>query len=403
VSGPPSDAQIRLLLVEDMPQVAQYIRGLLDTQSRIKLLDVVSDGRTVIEQVREHQPDVLIVDALLQGKINGLQVAADVREAGLDLPIVCLTVPTKPIAIGDGMGETRVLAMPFSGYDFMHLLQQMNTEHRARAPEQMSRVYAMFGAKGGVGTTTLAYNLGAALVAQGLSVALIDGSLQFGDLRSLLRVPEDTPSIVQLPTNRLQRSELQEAMYRDKSGVEVLFAPPRIELAEMVTVRDLERLISLMRKVYNIVLIDTATTVDDTLLAYLDASDELIQVLTYEWPALQRARAMTETLNAINYPASRVLYLANRADSTGGMSKGDIVKVLGREPDFEVVSDGKLVLEANNKGEPFITTNPKARASGDVDSIARALVRSMQEEHRATADKAAREAVGHDQASAAEA
>lgn len=400
MSGPQSDAQIRLLLVEDMPQVAQYIRGLLDTQSRIKLLEVVTDGRTVIEQVREHQPDVLIVDALLQGKINGLQVAADVREAGLELPIVCLTVPQKPIAIGEGMGETRVLAMPFSGYDFMHLLQQMNTEHRARAPEQMSRVYAMFGAKGGVGTTTLAYNIGAALVAQGLTVALIDGSLQFGDVRSLLRVPEETPSIVQLPTNRLQRSELQEAMYRDKSGVEVLFAPPRIELAEMVTVRDLERLISLMRKVYNVVLIDTATTVDDTLLAYLDASDELIQVLTYEWPSLQRTRAMTETLNAINYPAARVLYLANRADSTGGMSKGDIVKVLGREPDFEVVSDGKLVLEANNRGEPFITTNPRARVSGDVDSIAKALVRAMQEAHRAAAGTAARAAIAHEQASA---
>jgi pilus assembly protein CpaE len=403
VSGTASDAQIRLLLVEDMPQVAQYIRGLLDTQSKIKLLEVVTDGRTVIEQVREHQPDVLIVDALLQGKINGLQVAADVREAGLELPIVCLTVPQKPIAIGDGMGATRVLAMPFSGYDFMHLLQQMNTEHRARAPEQMSRVYAMFGAKGGVGTTTLAYNIGAALVAQGLTVALIDGSLQFGDLRSLLRVPEDAPSIVQLPTNRLQRSELQEAMYRDKSGVEVLLAPPRIELAEMVTVRDLERLISLMRKVYNVVIIDTATTVDDTLLAYLDASDELIQVLTYEWPALQRTRAMTDTLGAINYSASRVSYLANRADSTGGMSRDDIVKALGRQPDFEVVTDAKVVLEANNRGEPFITMNPKARVSGDVESIAKALVREMHEEHRAAADKAAHEAIAREQPSAAEA
>lgn len=383
--------------------MAQYIRGLLDTQTRIKLLEVVTDGRTVIEQVREHQPDVLIVDALLQGKINGLQVAADVREAGLGLPIVCLTVPQKPIAIGDGMGETRVLAMPFSGYDFMHLLQQMNTEHRARAPEQMSRVYAMFGAKGGVGTTTLAYNIGAALVAQGLSVALIDGSLQFGDLRSLLRVSEDTPSIVQLPTNRLQRSELQEVMYRDKSGVEVLFAPPRIELAEMVTVRDLERLISLMRKIYNVVLIDTATTVDDTLLAYLDASDELIQVLTYEWPALQRTRAMTDTLAAIDYPASRVRYLVNRADSKGGISKDDVNNALGRQPDFEVVSDGVVVLEANNRGEPFTMLNPKARVSGDIESIAKALVRSMQEEHRAAADNAAREAMAREQASAAEA
>jgi pilus assembly protein CpaE len=380
------------LLVEDMPQVAQYIRNLLDAQTRITLLDVVTDGRTVIDQVREHQPDVLILDALLQGKINGLQVAAEVREAGLDLPIICLTVPQKPIAIGDGMGDTRVLAMPFSGFDFMHLLQQMHTEHKARAPEAMSRVYAMFGAKGGVGTTTLAYNISAALAAQGMSVALIDGSLQFGDLRSLLRVEEDTPSIVQLPTNRIQRGDLQEVMYRDKSGVEVLFAPPRIELAEMVTPRDLERLISLMRKVYNVVMIDTATTVDDTLLAYLDASDELIQVLTYEWPSLQRARAMADTLGAINYSAARVRYLVNRADSKGGLSRDDVSKVLGRRPDFEVVSDGILVLEANNRGEPFIHVGPKAQVTGDVKSIASALVRSMAEEHRAAAEKAQQQA-----------
>jgi pilus assembly protein CpaE len=392
VAGPQSDAQIRLLLVEDMPQVAQYIRSLLDAQARIKLLEVITDGATVAEQVREHQPDVLIVDALLQGKINGLQVAADLREQGIDVPIVCLTVPQKPIAIGDGMGETRVLAMPFSGFDFMHLLEQMHTEHKARAPEAVSRVYAMFGAKGGVGTTTLAYNIGAALVAQGLTVALIDGSLQFGDLRGLLRVPEDTASIVNLPTNRVQRADLQEVMYRDKSGVEVLFAPPRIELAEMITVRDVERLISLMRKIYNVIIIDTATTVDDMLLAYLDASDEMIQVLTYEWPSLQRARAMTDTLNAINYPTGRVRYLANRADSKGGMARDDIVKMLGRQPDFEVVSDGILVLDANNRGEPFITLGPKQQVSDDVVSIAKALARSMADEHRAAADDAARRA-----------
>ncbi len=390
MAGPQSDAQIRLLLVEDMPQVAQYIRNLLDAQTRIKLLEVVTDGATVAEQVREHQPDVLIVDALLQGKINGLQVAADMRDQGMDVPIICLTVPQKPIAIGDGMGETRVLAMPFSGFDFMHLLEQMHTEHKARAPEAVSRVYAMFGAKGGVGTTTLAYNIGAALVAQGLTVALIDGSLQFGDVRNLLRIPDDTASIVNLPTNRVQRADLQEVMYRDKSGVEVLFAPPRIELAEMVTVRDLERLISLMRKIYNVVIIDTATTVDDTLLAYLDASDEIIQVVTYEWPSLHRARAMTDTLNAINYPTSRVRYLANRADSKGGMARDDVVKLLGRLPDFEVVSDGILVLDANNRGEPFITLAPKQQITGDVISIAKALARSMAEEHRAAADNAAR-------------
>ncbi len=204
-----ADQHIRLLLVEDMPQVAQYIRSLLDTQTRVKLLDVVTDGGQVLDQVRELRPDVLIVDALLQGKINGLQIAGDLREAGIDLPIIALTVPQKPVAIGEGMGSTRVLSMPFSGYDLMRLLLELHTEHRARAPESLSRIHVFYGAKGGMGTTTLAYNVAAAIAKSGgLSVALIDGSLQKGDLRALLRVPDDAHSIASLPTHRIQKTDL---------------------------------------------------------------------------------------------------------------------------------------------------------------------------------------------------
>jgi pilus assembly protein CpaE len=378
VSGTQKESQIRLLLVEDMPQVANYIRSLLDSQSKIKLLEVVRDGRTVLDQIREHQPDVMIVDALLQGRINGLAVAREVREAGLDLPIIALTVPQKPIKIGEGMGMTQVLSMPFSGYDFMRLLQELHEAQRARAPESLSRVYAFFGAKGGVGTTTMAFNVATSIAALNYRVALIDGSLQFGDLRSLLRVPDDVPSIVQLPTAHIQRADLEQVMYRHASGVEVLFAPPRIEMAEMVTPRDIERLLSLMRKIYNVVIIDTATAVDDTVLAYLDNSDGVIQIVTYEWTSLQRARAMSDTLAAISFPAERIRYLLNRSDSLGGLPREAVAQMLGRQANFGVVSDGVLVLDANNRGQPFTALAPDAPITHDVAKVAAELTRTME-------------------------
>lgn len=378
MSGSQTESQIRLLLVEDMPQVANYIRSLLDSQSKIKLLEVVRDGRAVLDQIREHQPDVIIVDALLQGRINGLAVAQEVREAGLDMPIIALTVPQKPIKVGEGMGSTAVLSMPFSGYDFMRLLQDMYDEQRARAPESLSRVYSFFGAKGGVGTSTMAFNVAASIAAQNYRVALIDGSLQFGDLRALLRVTEDQPSFVQLPTAHIQRADLEQVMYRDSSGVEVLFAPPRIEMAEMVTPRDIERTLSLMRKIYNVVIIDTATAVDDTLLAYLDNSDGLVQIITHEWTSLQRARSMAETLNAINFPQDRIWYLVNRADSMGGLPREAVPQTLGRQADFGVVSDGVLVLDANNRGQPFTRLAPDAPIARDIAKVATELTRAME-------------------------
>jgi len=389
VAGARSELQIRLLLVEDMPQVAQYIRGLLETQSKITLLDVVRDGRTVLDEIREHQPDVLIVDALLQGRINGLAIAQEVREAGLDVPIIALTVPQKPIKIGEGMGATAVLSMPFSGYDFIKLLSEMHEASRARAPEALSRVFSFFSAKGGVGTTTIAYNVAAAIASRHMRVALIDGSLQFGDIRALLRLEEDVPSIVQLPTTHVQRVDLEQVMYHDRSGVDVLLAPPRIEMAEMVTPRDVERLLYLVRKIYNVVIIDTATSVDDMVLAYFDASDAIIQVLSYEWTTLSRAKAMTATLSAINVPIEKVRYLVNRSDSMGGLSRDALVEAIGRPADYEVVSDGILVLEANNRGQPFTTLGPDAEISRDVLKVATELMKTKEPTPWPTRDVAA--------------
>ena len=83
------------------------------------------------------------------------------------------------------------------------------------------------------------------------------------------------PSIVDLPTDRIQRAELPDVMWRDPSGIDILLAPPRVEMAEMVMPRD-STSVSLLRQVYNVVVIDTPTTLGDMILALLDAADAVL-------------------------------------------------------------------------------------------------------------------------------
>jgi len=372
VSGSSHSAgQIRLLLVEDVAQVGQFVRGLLDAQGQIKLVDVISDGSLVVDQVRELHPDVVVVDALLRGKMSGLQVAEAIRLAGFDIPIICLTVPQKPVSIGQGMGIARVLSMPFSGFDFINLIKELHAQHLQVTPSAVSRVIALFGAKGGVGTSTLAYNIGASIAAAGYqSVALVDGSLQFADLRALLRVDESVPSLVDLPTTKLSANDLKEVAWRDRSGMDVYFAPPRPEMAEMVTAPDLAKLMALLRRVYNIVLLDTATSLTEVNLALLDSADQVVMVLAYEEATLRQTRAMLATFINIGYEPHKLRFLLNRSDSAGGLRPESIDALLGRHPDFAVVSDGQLVLAANNRGEAFVLSQPAAQISRDVAQVA---------------------------------
>ncbi len=369
-----TSSQIRLLLVEDVAQVAQYIRNLLNAQDQVKLLDVISDGRHVIDQIREVRPDILMVDALLQGKVNGLEVAERVRQAGFDLPIITLTVPQKPIKIGQGMGVVKVLAMPFSGFDFMNAIQAASAEYKALSPEGLSRTFTIFAPKGGVGKTTIAFNLAVSMgQIEGLKVVLIDGNLQFGDLRALLHVPESAPSVLQLPTDRISETDLQEVIWRDPSGIDILLAPPRVEMAEMITTRDLDKTLSLLKRIYNIIIVDTPTALNDAVLQFLDASDTIINVVTYDSTTIANTRAMGRTYQEIGYPPEKLRYVVNRSDSAGGMTPAELAEQIGRKPEFEVVSGGRLVVEANNQGIPFVLADPAARISQDIGRMAKAL------------------------------
>ena len=225
---------------------------------------------------------------------------------------------------------------------------------------------AVFAPKGGVGKTTIAFNLAVAMAQQGLRTVLIDGSIQFGDLRALLKVPSEAPSLLDLPTDRIQESDLQDVLWRDPSGIDILLAPPRIEMAEMVTMRDLEKMISLMRRVYEVVIVDTPAVINDVNLAFLDASDTILEIVTYDSTTIHSAMVMADAFRMIGYPPTKVRYLVNRADSTGGFDPEVLNRALGRVPEHTVSSGGALVVRTNNEGIPFVIADPAAQISLDV-------------------------------------
>jgi pilus assembly protein CpaE len=263
-----------------------------------------------------------------------------------------------------------VLSMPFSGFDLLTRINQVRRDFETTSTVGASRVISVFAPKGGVGKTTLAFNLAVSLGQQGQRVVLIDGSLQFGDLRALLKVPVDAPSILDLPTDRVAEADLQDVLWRDPSGIDILLAPPRVEMAEMITARDLDKVLSLLRRVYGVIVIDMSSVLNDINLAFLDLSDTIVEIVTYDSTTIHNTVAVADAFRMIGYSASKVRYLVNRADSAGGIDPGDLERAIGRVPEHRVVSDGILVVQSNNEGVPFVLANPAAQISQDVGRVA---------------------------------
>jgi pilus assembly protein CpaE len=342
-------------------------------QSQVTLLDVLSDGAKVLEAVRQLRPDVVMVDLLMQGRIKGPQLIEQIRDSGLDIPVVVLTVPQHPLARDPNRGIDAVLTLPFSGFELVNTFSHVMMDRQARA-SGACRVVSVFSPKGGVGKTTIAFNLSVAMAQLGVATALIDGSLQYGDMRALLKVPNDVPSILDLPTDRVQESDVRDVMWRDPAGIDILLAPPRVEMAEMITPRDVEKTISLLRRLYAAVVIDTSSSLSENTLAFLDASDVIVSIVTYDSTTIRNTIAVTEAFASIGYAPDKVHFLVNRSDSSGGISRDELARALGRRPEFEVVSDGRLVVQANNEGMPFVASSPEAAVSKDVRRMAATLM-----------------------------
>lgn len=380
----PAD-QVRLLLVEDVPQVAQYVRGLLNAQGQVRLVDVVANGLDAMARIAEHRPDVVVVDALLQGRLRGMQLVKQLRDSGAGIPVIVLTVPQNPIKVDPKDGVADVLTMPFNGYDLMTHVMGVHKAAAATSERGPSRMVSVFAPKGGVGRTTLALNLAVVAAGSGARTALVDGSIQFGDLRGMLRAPANAPSMLDLPTDRIAESDLAEVLYRGPADVDVLLAPPRIEMAEMVLARDLEKVLSLMRRLYEVIIVDTGVALDELTLALLDQADTILEIVMYDAATARNAAAMAETFAKIGYPASKIRYLVNRADSAAGMDPAELRAAIGRDPEYRVRSEGQVVAPAGNLGSAFVTTNPEAGVSHDVTDVARHLLGLRSGDRRAAA------------------
>lgn len=361
--------QIRLLVIEDVPQVAMHMRSLLQAQSQIKMLEVVTSGEHALAAVSELRPDVLIVDALLQGRVSGMQLAEQVRRVEPNVSIIVLTVPQNVVSENPAAGIDAVLKMPFSGFDLMTMVRRVHKQSDVGGGRSASLMISLFSPKGGVGRTTLAYNLAVSLGVEH-RVCLVDGSLAFSDLRGLLRVPASAPSILNLPIGSIRDADLAEVVWKDSSGIDVLLAPPRIEMAEMVTVRDIEKAVSMIRQIYQVIVVDTRAGFSDDVLAFLDASDLILEVLAYDSMAIRALVMADEAFAAIGYPAVKLATVLNRSDSTGGFTKSDVEEALNRRIDHEIVSDGRLVMAANNEGVPFVLASPDAAISQGIQRMA---------------------------------
>lgn len=359
----------RVLLVEDLPQVAEHLKSMLLREPDVEVAGVQPSAEAALTQTQTERPDVVMIDALLQDKkLKPFDLAKRIRAASPGTRIVVVTVPQQPVTPRPEEGVDAVFVLPGGANELGAAIGAVKKAERA-----VGDIVAVFSPKGGSGKTTLAVNLACHLRHNGASVALMDGVMQFGGVRPVVPTPADARSIVDLPAGAGMGASIGDALWEGPAGITVLLAPPRPEEAELVASSEIANAVKLLAQRFDYVIVDTPSRLTDDVLAVLDNANAIILVLTYDTAAIANARATLDTFRALGY-AKPILPVINRSDVSGGLTRAAVEHQLNVAIVAEIPNDPKTVPEAGNKQNPFVLGAPAAPVSQALARLATVLV-----------------------------
>jgi len=349
---------------------------------------VASDGQAGVEMAASIQPDLILMDVAMP-KLDGYAATQKIRAAeqpGEHVPIIMLTAEADVEQRVRGLraGADDDIVKPFHPLELIARIKALLARSgRGQQPKpgtekvSLGRLACFYGAKGGVGTTTLAINTAIAAHRElKRSVCLVDANLQFGDHRVFLDLGPDSRSIVDaVSASSVDLDMLRQSVVRHETGVELLLAPSSPEHAELVSQSQhhLLKVVEILRSLYELVILDMDERFDDHLLDVIGIADRLVVVLTADLSCVKNVRLVLETMTQLQVPQERLMLVLNRANAFTGISVKSVENVLKRPIEHQVVNDYRSAISALNSGTPFMAKRPDSALGKDVLELARLI------------------------------
>jgi len=378
-------AKIPAVLVIDQDAKARYDLKRAVKQSNFVIAGEAGFGTQAVSTAVELKPDVVLL-GMREPVVRSMQTVESLLNALPETPVIVYSSSRDIDLARRAMlaGARDYLTMPASnddvGRSIVSVLEseerrQMRARGQTVAWGPQGSVITVFGAKGGVGKTTVAVNLATALVREtGQSIALVDGDSGFGDVAGMLDIDAER-TVVDLARDlsKVTREVLPKYLIQHSSGLNVLAAPSQAMDWRSIKPDDFRKIIELLSKSHDIVVIDTVGILNDMTLAALQAASLVLWVVTTEFASVRDSLRALEALRSTSYPEERVRVITNDLATRDGVRAATIEEVLGHEVFWQVPFDQK-VRRDSQIGEPAVLKHPTSAGARNLTDLARTIV-----------------------------
>ncbi|WP_309336348.1 AAA family ATPase [Actinomyces oris] len=339
-------------LVTDHEETRQQVLAAMSEAEGLGEVRTVASPEKLRELLEPEVTSCILVDEALEGRI-ALPIIQELSRTYPLIPVVLLSRARTSESVVAAMdaGARTVLALPLSLEEISNRLLPVLAWSRAVRSEASSReeitarrqgtITAVVGAKGGVGTSTVAL-MAAAQLAQGARTCLVDLDVRGGDLAAMtgISVRRSITDLADIAAEVSAR-EISEVMYPLPGGIALLPAPEQGETGEMLTESATRQILTMLRYQFDHVVLDCGNRLDDILAMGLDSADRALIVATPDAPALRSVRRLSDALD--------------RLDIARGRPFGLVVNLTSRQREIQPATAAKMTGVALATSIPDLT------------------------------------------------
>lgn len=379
--------KINVLLISKLSSNLNSVKNMIDDED-IVLIGYSSGGSEALERIDNLSPDIIIM-TLGAGDNDVLSLTERIIFNRPRCHVILLAeyLDVDVLQSALTVGAHNVIEFPKSSKDFCEYIKTVYNNETARIESLngkqnlswVSKVITVYGAKGGLGKTTLAINLAVKLAESRKKVAIVDLDLQFGDINVFLDIdPVDTIFELVQELSAPNIDLIRSYMSVHSSGVHVLCAPKSPEYAELISPEKVQSILSQLRTYYDYVIIDTAPSYNDVTITALEASSTILFLTGLDISILKNSKLSLNILKSLQQ-LNKVKIIVNRAVNVGSITLDDVQKLIDCPIWAKIASDYKVAVTALNRGVPFVTGAPKTELSQSVSSVAALLLEGTED------------------------
>jgi pilus assembly protein CpaE len=349
--------------------IVSTLRPYADSITLAGAVDNLSEGANAI---RSASPNVVFlgVDDIDQGVKDVQSITTNYPRVSV---IACASEKSSEWILAlMRAGAVEYLLRPIALEELKQSLQKVGRFMFPKVDETpIGEVIAVYNPIGGMGTTTVAVNLAAALAEAGTKVALVDLNLEAGDINTFLNVnPTYTLSSVTSNIQRLDANFLMGVMTRHPSGPYVLTEPLEVDEAVSITPEQVRGTMEYLKKIFRYVVVDCVGQLSGCNLEIFGSAKTILFTTTLSLPALKNTRRYLSAMGRKGFDQQRVKLVINRYLPKSDIQIKDAEKVLGWSVFQAIPNEYSDVVDSINKGTPVVKLLPRSPISKAIQGLA---------------------------------